>query len=57
MIETLWTGWVFGSDTGDQGVAGLVVGDALLLVGVHDAALALQADGAALDRLVELGHA
>ena len=37
-------------------MAGLVVGDALLLVGVHDAALALQADGAAFDRLVELGH-
>ena len=45
-----------GQRRGDEGVAGLVVGDALLFVGVHDAALALQADGAALDRLVELGH-
>ena len=43
MIETLWTGSVFGSDVGDQGVAALVVGDAQLFVLVHDAAFLFQA--------------
>ena len=45
-----------GQRTGDQGMAGLVIGDALLFLGVHDAALAFQADGAAFDGLVEVDH-
>jgi hypothetical protein len=53
MIVTLWTGCAFGSD---DGVAAFVVGDAQLLLGRHDVALALQAHGATLDRLVEVGH-
>ena len=36
-------------------MAGLVVGDALLLVVLHDAALALETDGAALDGFLGAG--
>src|SRR5262249_23381672 len=45
-----------GQGTGNERMAGFVIGNALLLVDVHDAALALQADGAALDCLIEFGH-
>ncbi len=37
-------------------MAGLMVGDPLFLVGVHDSALAFQTDRAALDGLVEVDH-
>ncbi len=46
-----------GQGAGYQGMAGLVISDTLFLVGVHDAALALQADRAAFDGLIELGLA
>src|SRR5207244_1222317 len=39
-----------------QGVARLMIGDALFLVVLHDATLALQADSAALDGFVEFRH-
>ena len=42
---------------GDEGVAGLVVGDHLVLAGAADAALALGPKHDAVDGLFELGHA
>ena len=57
MIETLWTGSVFGQAVGHQGVAAFVIGDALLFVLVDDPLLLFQAGGDALDPFVELVHA
>src|SRR5262249_45684892 len=45
-----------GQSAGDEGMAGFVVGHTLFLVGIHDATLALQADGPALDAFLKVGH-
>ena len=56
MIETLWTGSVLGSEEATSAWPAFVVGDAQLLVLLHDAAFLFQAGAGALDGLVEVGH-
>ena len=46
-----------GKSAGDQGVAGLVIGDALLLLAAEQALALLRAGDQALDPLLELGEA